>query len=306
MNTTTISTALVAAFLAVVLAACGGASTDQATDVTIPTSSTSASPTSTTVDAERPSTSIDQLVTIDRGALHIRCTGQGTTTVVLVAGWGGGIDSWATIQPTIAEHTRVCSYSRFGTGTSDPPSTPQTFRTEASDLHDLLDAAGEPGPYIVVGHSFGGAESVAFASQYHDEVDGLMLLDASPTTWPAAVCAVPNDGTEMAASFQGLCAVMHDPTLDPERLDAVGAFGEVATISSLDDLPMTVVTAAHRSFPGLAQPELARLDRVWNAGVEHWAALSTSSRIVTVEDTSHDIQLDQPRLVTDELLALLP
>jgi pimeloyl-ACP methyl ester carboxylesterase len=150
----------------------------------------------------------------------------------------------------------------------------------------------------VVGHSFGGAEAVTFASTYPDDVTGLMLVDASPTTWPATVCSV--------AAYEPLCTVMHDPSLDPERLDVIPAFDEVATITSLGTLPMTVMTAAHRTDPGLAESELARLDTAWAAGVDHWAGLSASSSVVSVEETGHDIQLDQPQVVVAAVIELLP
>ena len=105
-------------------------------------------------------------------------------------GGDDGGEKWGAIEPAISERARVCSYASFGTGTSDAPSSTQTFDTQAADLHALLGEAGEPGPYVVLGHSFGGAEAVTFASKYADEVSGLMLLDASPTTWPATVCSV--------------------------------------------------------------------------------------------------------------------
>ncbi|MBA2282008.1 MAG: alpha/beta fold hydrolase [Acidimicrobiia bacterium] len=142
--------------------------------------------------------------------------------MLLIARWGDGGDNWGSIEPAISERARVCSYARFGTGTSDAPSSTQNFDTQAADLHALLDHDGEPGPYVVLGHSFGGAEAVTFAARYPDEVTGLMLLDASPTTWPATVCSV--------AAYEALCGVFHDPTLDPERLDVFPAFDEVATI----------------------------------------------------------------------------
>ena len=72
-----------------------------------------------------------------------------------------------------------------------------------------------------------------------------MLVDASPATWPTTACSV--------AAWKPLCDVMHDPTLDPERLDVFPAFEAVAAIGSLGDLPMTVMTAAHRVAPALTQ-----------------------------------------------------
>jgi hypothetical protein len=99
---------------------------------------------------------------------------------------------------------------------------------------------------------------------------------------------------------------MRHPDLNVEHLDAVAAFDEVATIDTLGDLPLTVVTTSERTFPGLAADQLARLDRVWNDGVDRWASLSTASTVVSVDDTGHDIQLDQPQVVIDQIEALLP
>ena len=124
-----------------------------------------------------------------------------------------------------------------------------------------------------------------------------MLVDASPATWPTTACSVP--------AWEPLCAVMHDPTLDPERVDVFPAFDAVAAISSLGDVPMTVMTAAHRTDPALTQGELTRLDAAWADGVERWAALSSASTVVSVQDTGHIIQLDQPALVIEEVARLL-
>ena len=115
---------------------------------------TAATPTTiesaTTTTVERPSRLVDELISIDNGRMHLRCVGAGATTVLLIAGWGDGGDNWGAIEPAISEHARVCSYARFGTGTSDPQTSPQTFDTQAADLHTLLDEAGEPGPYVVL------------------------------------------------------------------------------------------------------------------------------------------------------------
>ena len=302
-TTIIISTALVTIGVSLVASACGTTNARSTADST-PTSAsaTTVAPVTTTVApattaVERPRELVDESVSIDSGQMHIRCVGSGAETVLLIAGWDDGGDKWGAIEPAISERARVCSYARFGTGTSDAPPSTQTFDTQAADLHALLDAAGEPGPYVVLGHSFGGAEAVTFAAKYADEVAGLLLLDASPTTWPATVCSV--------AAYEAGCAIMHDPARDPERLDVFPAFDEVAAITSLGDLPMTVMTAAHRTDPGLAQSELTRLDAAWAEGEDRWASLSSSASIISVENTGHHIELDQPQLVVEELLKLI-
>lgn len=293
MKTTTFTT-LAAVVGSLGLAACAGSGADTAAETTAATSSTMAT---TTMVLDRTTASFDELVAIGDGRLHVRCQGTGDATVVLIAGWDHASGDWAAVEPAIAERTRVCSYDRFGTGASDAPSTPQTFEMQVADLHELLDEVGEPGPYVVVGHSFGGAEAVTFASTYPDEVAGLLLVDASPTTWPDTVCSVP--------AYAGGCALMRDPS-QGERLDVFPAFESVAAITSLGDLPMTVMVAAHRSPDGLTPEEVARLDALWAEGADRWAQLSTASTVVTVEDTGHAIQLEQPAIVIEEISRLTP
>jgi pimeloyl-ACP methyl ester carboxylesterase len=157
----------------------------------------------------------------------------------------------------------------------------------------------------VVGHSFGGAEAVAFTSGFSDEVEGVLLLDASPVTWPAAVCAVPADGSPAATAFAGICAAVSDAGKNPERLNAPVAFADVASIHSLGDVPLTVASRADLSYPGLPTTVDAQLAGVWRAGQAHWASLSSGAKLITVAHTSHNIQIDQPGVVVDQISALL-
>ena len=286
--------AIAAIALALATAACGGSSAGDDASAAATVAPTTIAPTTTTL---RPTENIDELVVIGNGRLHVRCSGAGGTTVLLIAGWDNASEDWAAVEPAIAGTTRVCAYDRFGTGTSDAPPYPQTFDTQVADLHELLDEVGEPGPYLLVGHSFGGAEAVTFASTYPDEVVGLLLVDASPTTWPDTICSVP--------AYADGCELMRDPS-QGERLDVFPAFQDVAAITSLGELPMTVMTAAHRSANGLSPEEHARLDAIWDEGVKGWAELSAAARIVTVADTGHAIQYEQPALVIEEIVQLLP
>jgi pimeloyl-ACP methyl ester carboxylesterase len=233
--------------------------------------------------------------------MHIRCVGSGATTVVLIGGFNDGGDNWGTIEAALAEDSRVCSSARFGTGTSDPPPAVQTFTSQATQLHAALESVGEPGPYVLAGHSFGGAEAVAFASMFPDRVRGLLLIDASPTTWPEVACAVPDDGSDAARSFHDSCTLDFRPDGNAERLDVRAAFAEVATITSLGSLPMVVVTADTKSYADLDAGEAARLNDVWNEGQQRWAALSSIGHVVTVANTSHYIHLDQPSVVVEQI-----
>ena len=54
--------------------------------------------------------------------------------------------------------------------------------TAARDLHGLLAAAGEHGPYVLVGHSIGGPYAMTYAASYPEQVAGMVLLDSSSPT----------------------------------------------------------------------------------------------------------------------------
>jgi pimeloyl-ACP methyl ester carboxylesterase len=109
--------------------------------------------------------------------MHIYCVGEGSPTVVLDAGLNGGTMSWAPVQEQVSNHTRVCSYDRAGMSWSEPGPKPRTFIRIADELHALLEAAGEEGPYVLVGHSVG-AHTVRFFMQNHPtDVAGIVLVD---------------------------------------------------------------------------------------------------------------------------------
>ena len=117
---------------------------------------------------------------IDLGGykLHLNCTGSGSPTVVLSAGAGDFSTDWALVQPKVAAFARVCSYDRSGAAWSDLGPKPRTLYQEVFDLERLLRAAGEHGPYIMVGQSLGGMVARLFAERYPLQTAGVVLVDA--------------------------------------------------------------------------------------------------------------------------------
>jgi pimeloyl-ACP methyl ester carboxylesterase len=99
--------------------------------------------------------------------------------VILESGSGVPALGWLKVQPEVAKFAHVCSYDRAGYGWSEPGPEPRTSQQIAQELKALLDAAGEPGPYILVGHSFGGFNVRVFTALYPKELAGMVLVDAS-------------------------------------------------------------------------------------------------------------------------------
>jgi len=120
---------------------------------------------------------------VDAGGfrLNLYCTGQGSPAVVFDSGWEDWSPAWSTVQPQISTWTRACSYDRAGAGFSEPGPMPRTSLRIAEELHTALHNAGIGGPYILVGHAFGGDNVRTFADLYMDEVAALVTDDADAT-----------------------------------------------------------------------------------------------------------------------------
>ncbi|MBI2748408.1 MAG: alpha/beta hydrolase [Burkholderiales bacterium] len=121
-----------------------------------------------------------QLVDVGHGRrMNIHCTGSGSPAVILEAGLGADMTTWALVQPKISAKTTACSYDRAGLGYSDASNRPSTVGHMVEDLHALLQAARVPPPYVLVGHSAAGMSIRVFADRYPDEVAGLVSVDSS-------------------------------------------------------------------------------------------------------------------------------
>src|SRR5438270_5525710 len=116
-------------------------------------------------DASHLPPRIGQAIDIGGRTLNLFCSGEGTPTVILETGGNEPGYSWAPVEPRIASFTRACWYDRAGVGWSDPPSSPRTSASVVGDLHELLQHAGVPPPYTLVGVSIGGAYVRSYTAQ---------------------------------------------------------------------------------------------------------------------------------------------
>src|SRR5256886_4167125 len=256
------------------------------------------------------------LVDVGGRRLYVHCTGSGSPAVVLVSGlaetstyWGG----W--IAPAVAQNTTVCAYDRAGQGWSDPPASPQDGAAVATDLHTLLDHAQIPGPYVLVGHSTGGAYVRVFAARYPDQVAGMVLLDTQPNEAFTGLPDFPSQYSTLrraSALFPSLARVglfrlvnqlasdpLPVPTRDEERAvistanlnriqrdefaELPMSIKEAATLTTLGDRPLIVVTAAKGAQAG------------WLPLQDKMTGLSSNSAHRVLPDTDH------PGLIHDEI-----
>lgn len=185
---------------------------------------------------------------IDAGAarLNFYCVGTGSPTVIFDAGWEDWSPAWALIQPSIARSTRACSYDRAGSGFSSAGPMPRSSVEIARELHAALHRGHIPGPYLLVGHSFGSYTTRTFADLYMPEVYGLVLVDgeSGDLTGQAPDAA---DQAETSAMLAGLRAC-RDAIAKHQPLPPLPGHGPGAD-------PAVPVPCSHQFFRGLPMPE---------------------------------------------------
>lgn len=303
----------VAALLFATLASTGcSASADRPSPATTPT-------TITTATDQAP---IAGLFDVGGGRrIYLECRGSGPDTVVLIGGLRAAADYWdrtdtkpITVMQGVGESARVCAYDRPGTvregnrfSRSDPIPQPSSERSAVADLHALLTAAEVRGPYVLVGHSYGGCIARLFASTYPDEVTGMVLVDALSEALADAM--PPQQYAELQTSQQ---VPAEDIAAYPaiERLDTDAVNAQLRDAPPMHAMPLTVLSADRLVAPtwqamidsgalpaGTPADLGAAVDRAQAVSQDFQAHLVPGAVHITDTHSGHDIPLDNPAIV---------
>lgn len=261
-----------------------------------------------------------RLVDIGGRRLHLYCLGRGEPTVIIDTGLGATALEWEGVMRRVGGPARICAYDRAGYGWSDPGPYPRTSSRHADDLYLLLSAADLPGPFVLVGHSYGGYTVQVFARRYPFLVAGLVLVDAShpqqverflappygirvaPTNRHGVVRfgEVPPPHPALPARAREVLAYQHRHwrprrAISNELLGFRESGHELLAESPLPALPLVVLTRGKRVWP--AGPHGDALEALWLTLQSELAAQSPVSAHVLASASGHQIHLDQPDLV---------
>ena len=271
-----------------------------------------------------------QLVDVDGRRLHLHVMGQEKPgpTVILDSGMVSFSSNWAWVQPEIAKVAPVVAYDRAGLGWSDAGPRPRDAGRSGQELRLALETLGIAGPYVLVGHSYGGLAMRAFAAMYPAETAGMVLVDGShPDQWvrfgiPSRVLGFGNKVSSVLARF-GLFRVMNKEYklladgLPPQPWAELMAFGSspralstsadaafawdtitrplVNAAPSLGDRPLIVLSVTEQPRKAAELTELQAA----------LPGLSSNSRHVTVQGAYHEGLLsrdEHARIVTRSIL----
>jgi pimeloyl-ACP methyl ester carboxylesterase len=275
-----------------------------------------------------------KLYTVNGEPMHLYCSGTGSPTLVLESGRGDDFLAWGKVQPALSRATRVCSYDRAGFGWSAPQHGPRDAAHIANQLHQLLRQADIKGPLVLMGHSAGGIYIRAYATQYPDDVAGLMFVDASSPTqnlvMPPALKALDEDSAfqvalakamvrlgvaramgmcdQVVPGFEAQAGLLKADACIPAQIN-VYQREEASWSASLKE---TTQTGPYGALPILVfshdpqQPRPAQLpvtvtaadwqqgNMIWDRLQQELAQLSTRGHRIIAKGSGHYIQFDRP------------
>jgi pimeloyl-ACP methyl ester carboxylesterase len=256
--------------------------------------------------------------------IYLECHGAGSPTVILISGLDDRADVWHESnikqEPDVfsetSTFTRVCAYDRPGTiintdtdikkSRSDPVHQPITIQQAAKDLHDLLVASHQPGPFVLVGHSAGGLIARAYGATYPKKVAGIVLVDALSENLHQQLS--PDDWYFFDTDLNGVPKELASYS-DYERIDYVTSFGQLKPIER--DIPIIVLSAGKmidteglESSGRLKNMPTGFLKRLWAAQLKaqnHLAQLFPGAKHIWQNNSSHYIHVEQPQIVSQSI-----
>ena len=179
-------------------------------------------------------------------------------------------------------------------GRSDSDPGRHTGADSVRELHALLDAAAVPGPYLLVGFSFGGLLAIMYAATYPDQIIGLVSLDGSLPTDDQVDQLIPKDERTQ---------VMAEQEANQERVEFYRTTDEAkALVAKVPDVPVTYLAA--RPVELAPNWPVKRMQAFIAAKQLQFTKTVPQGRLVEVQ-SSHDIDLEQPELVIKEINRIL-
>lgn len=277
-----------------------------------------------------------RLVDIGAGRrMQIECRGAGSPTVVFETGLDYfGELAWAKVLGPVAKFTRACAYSRAGIVWSDDKPGPHDGLGAAHDLHATLAAAGEKGPFVMVGLSLGGPYLSLYTGLYGDQVAGLVYVDASHPDQlkrtQAALGKAPNDkafvqdlggklswtgGPRLVATLarnshgettanmppraREIALAYFSKSLGPmvaERDALPTTFAQAGAYRNLGQRPVIVLTHG-KSTSEVPKAGTEKFEQIWLEMQKDMATWSSHGAQRTVGDSGHYIPNDDPGAV---------
>jgi pimeloyl-ACP methyl ester carboxylesterase len=230
-------------------------------------------------------------IEVDGATVRALCT-DGRRQVVLLHGGLSTADSWRPVLERLDGKVGACAYDRLGSGESVPRPQSRGWYEFIDELRRIHLALGFDDDYVMVGHALGGMYARLYAVSRRTDLAGLVLVDPAHEDM---LERMKHGMPELA--WARLRRAQEAPNQDGIREIEVG---DRLRGTRLSDIPVTVLTATiRRDGDGWDQRFLNEAARQLHASIVRGMPLG---RHIPASRSGPDVQLDEPKLVADEIL----
>jgi len=261
-----------------------------------------------------------KFINLGMHVMYIDCYGDKSPTVLIDVGIADSSANWYKLAKSLSKDVRTCVYDRAGYGWSDPGPGKRTTAQIVHELNMLLEFAEVPGPYVLVGHSFGGFTARYFAATHPNKIVGAVLVDSSHPDQiyrlseldnvknkppmkitrrelaPATMTEFEKRWYSLNSSRKAVFAQMNE--LKYFKQSAY----EVKHSGPMSDIPLAILTRGKSQLPEING---VSLESAWLDMQKDLLKLSKNSWQAIIKDSSHNIYKDAPEEVISNILKVV-
>ena len=250
----------------------------------------------------------ENMVDVGGYNLHCRVFGKGAPAIVLVNGANVDQSYWDPVIPALAAETTVITYNRAGNGKSGIGNHVYHGKWQAKELKLLLEKLGIPGPYVLIGHSYGGFFVRLFASLYPQSTAGLILEDAThEDVTEYRLRRLKGDDLKLFESVVNRPApkiTSPGPTTEVRAREITEQ--QVREITSMPQVPFLVISGGE-PFPlrNISQEGNQIIHEIKIELHKKYLELIPGGKHIIVKGTVHTIHSEKPKAFIEPVLELL-
>ncbi len=276
-------------------------------------------------------------VEINGKSIHYVKKGNGDFTIVFQSGMGSSHAIWKEVQDGLSQQAVTISYDRSGLMLSDSSPSPVTNEAISQELQMLLEKTGCPKPYILVGHSMAGIYLRPFIKRNQKDILGILFVEAShPLQLKKAspellkTLSIPPTWLIKLAIHTGLYRILYyfvpispeipfghplhilerdffyrsySRTLEEVEHNKMN-FKDAEQYHDFGNIPLTVVMGTSpKRYDGIKNLKIrAEYQALLNEMQHDLLNLSSKSKLVKAPNSGHIIQIDDAKLLIDEII----
>ncbi|MBO4456081.1 MAG: alpha/beta hydrolase [Butyrivibrio sp.] len=260
-----------------------------------------------------------QMVEVDGHKMHVYLEGQGEHTLVFMSGWAD-ISPYTNFLPMakdLSDENKIVIIEKFGYGFSDVVPGKRDFDTIIENDREALRKLGIEGPFVLCPHSYSGFEATLWAQKYPEEVEGIVGMDMSVTSWRESYVEDANcifypiyrvcrglgitrlEGADLETEEDKmLYALIEKKEMNKNVLSENKSAGKVC--DEIDSMPLPTAPTIQ-----IISKELAEMDpEGWIGGHQALVDASVDGKLIKL-DCGHYVYMDELNRVVKEIREFL-